>query len=142
MNDYQIQAGINAIDAISNEEEMAQFEQALAAKRQEMNEGAEKRKQEARAVSMRQAADKWADIMDKTAEHLYSEFDSDRDCVYIGLPLSAIVERLADEDIVVKLPIGYNGSIEDKILSIYPDDLDFMKMKIDEFGDLMIPVSY
>lgn len=142
MNDYQIQAGINAIDAISNEEEMAQFEQALAAKRQEMNEGAEKRKQEARAVSMRQAADKWADIMDKTAEHLYGEFDSDRDSVYIGLPLSAIVERLADEDIVVKLPIGYNGSIEDKILSIYPDDLDFMEMKIDEFGDLMIPVSY
>lgn len=142
MNDYQIQAGINAIDAISNEEEMAQFEQALAAKRQEMNEGAEKRKQEARAVSMRQAADKWADIMDKTAEHLYSEFDSDRDSVYIGLPLSAIVERLADEDIVVKLPIGYNGSIEDKTLSIYPDDLDFMEMKIDDYGDLMIPVSY
>lgn len=142
MNDYQIQAGINAIDAISNEEEMAQFEQALAAKRQEMNEGAEKRKQEARAVAMRQAADKWADIMDETADHLFSEFDSDRDSVYIGLPLSAIVERLADEDIVVKLPIGYNGSIEDKILSIYPDDLDFMEMKIDEFGDLMIPVSY
>ena len=142
MNDYQIQAGINAIDAISNEEEMAQFEQALAAKRQELNESAERRKRETRAVSMRQAADKWADIMDKTADQVFSEFNSDRDSVYIGLPLSAIVERLADEDIVVKLPIGYNGSIEDKILSIYPDDLDFMEMKIDEFGDLMIPVSY
>lgn len=142
MNDYQIQAGINAIDAISNEEEMAQFEQALAAKRQEMNEDAERRKQEVRAVSMRQAAEKWADIMDKTADHLFDEFNSDNDSVYIGLPLSAIIERLADEDIVVKLPIGYNGSIEDKILSIYPEDLDFMEMKIDEFGDLMIPVSY
>ena len=142
MNDYQIQAGINAIDAISNEEEMAQFVQALAAKRQEMNKSAERCKQEARAVSMRQAAEKWADIMDKTADHLFDEFNSDSDSVYIGLPLSAIIERLADEDIVVKLPIGYNGSIEDKILSIYPEDLDFMEMKIDEFGDLMIPVSY
>lgn len=142
MNDYQIQTGINAIDAISNEEEMAQFEQALAAKRQEMNKSAERRKQEARAVSMRQAAEKWADIMDKTADHLFDEFNSDSDSVYIGVPLSAIIERLADEDIVVKLPIGYNGSIEDKILSIYPEDLDFMEMKIDEFGDLMIPVSY
>lgn len=141
MNNYQIQAGINAIDAISNEEEMAQFEQALAAKRQEMNEDAERRKQEVRAVSMRQAAEKWADIMDKTADHLFDEFNSDSDSVYIGVPLSAIIERLADEDIVVKLPIGYNGSIEDKILSIYPEDLDFMEMKIDEFGDLMIPVS-
>lgn len=141
MNDYQIQAGINAIDAISNEEEMAQFEQALAAKRQEMNEGAEKRKQEARAVSMRQAADKWADIMDKTAEHLFGEFNSDNDSVYIGLPLSAIIERLADENIIVKLPIEYHESIEDPIFSIYMDDLDFMKMKIDDYGDLMIPVS-
>ena len=111
MNDYQIQTGINAIDAISNEEEMAQFEQALAAKRQEMNKSAERRKQEARAVSMRQAAEKWADIMDKTADHLFDEFNSDSDSVYIGVPLSAIIERLADEDIVVKLPIGYNGSI-------------------------------
>lgn len=134
MNDYQIQAGINAIDAINNEEEMARFEQALAAKRQE-------REQEARAVSMRQAAEEWADIMDQTADHLFSEFDSDRDSVYIGLPLSVIVERLADEGIVVKLPTGYNGSIEDQIFSIYPDDLDFMKMKINDYGDLMIPVS-
>lgn len=141
MNDYQIQTGINAIDAISNEEEMAQFERALAAKRQEMNESAEKRKQEARAVSMRLAADKWGDIMEETAEHLFNEFNNDRDSVYIGLPLSVIVERLADEDIVVKLPVGYNKSIEDEIFSICPEDLDFMKMKIDDYGDLMIPVS-
>lgn len=142
MNDYQIKTGIDAIDAISNEEEMAQFVQALAAKRQKLNERAEKCKQKARAVSMRQAADKCADIMDETAEHLYDEFNGDNDSVYIGLPLSVIVERLADEGIIVKLPIGYNGSIEDKIFYIYIDNLDFMNMEIDDFGDLMIPVSY
>ena len=141
MNDYQIQAGINAIDAISNEEEMAQFVQALAAKRQEMNEGAERRKQEARAVSMRQAAEKWADIMDKTADHLFDEFNSDSDSVYIGVPLKVMIERLADEGIIVTLPIGYNEDIENQIFSICPGELDFMEMKIDDFGDLMIPVS-
>lgn len=141
MNDYQIRTGIDAIDAISNEEEMAQFVQALTAKRQKLNERAEKCKQEARAVSMRQAAEKWTDIMDKTADHLYDEFDSNSDSVYIGLPLKVMIERLADEGIVVKLPIGYNEDIEDQIFSICPGELDFMKMKIDDFGDLMIPVS-
>lgn len=142
MNDYQEQAGIDAIDSIENEEEYANFLAALNAKRKELDARKDELKKEEQCHIMENAFNKCEDILNKAAGDAFDSFDTDRENhVYITIPLNAVLNRLSDVGAMVRLPERVKSDDYDKerFLTVWFDALDFEKMQLDGDNDLMIP---
>ena len=142
MNDYQEQAGIDAIDSIENEEEYANFLAALNAKRKELDARKDELKKEEQCHIMENAFNKCEDILNKAAGDAFDSFDTDRENhVYITIPLNAVLNRLSDVGAMVRLPERVKSDDYDKerFLTVWFDALDFEKMQLDSDNDLMIP---
>ena len=142
MNDYQEQAGIDAINSIENEEEYANFLAALNAKRKELDARKDELKKEEQCHIMENAFNKCEDILNKAAGDAFDSFDTDRENhVYITIPLNAVLNRLSDVGAMVRLPERVKSDDYDKerFLTVWFDALDFEKMQLDSDNDLMIP---
>ena len=142
MNDYQEQAGIDAIDSIENEEEYANFLAALNAKRKELDARKDELKKEEQCHIMENAFNKCEEILNKAANDAFDSFNTyGENHVYITIPLNAVLNRLSDVGAMVRLPERVKSDDYDKerFLTVWFDALDFEKMKLDGDNDLMIP---
>lgn len=144
MNDYQERIGIAAIGNIENEEEYANFLAALNAKRKELDARKNELKKEEQCRIMACAFGQCTDILEEAANNAFVSFNADRDSVYIAIPLSVVLEHLANIGATVRFPnpLESDGHNKEDFLTVWFDTLDFDEMKMDEDNDLMIPIYY